>query len=100
MADVQYRQTKISLRPVADERKCFTVFSITCTGGTSQFNSPAQSNANVSTFSISGQMYIELNFIALSFFSEANLSIFTTPHRLTVNSSNKPGVTNQLFSNS
>ena len=84
---------RLKLHPLVDEQKSFAYFPIRQTEGTSQFNFPARSNVYASNPSISGQVYLVFIF---RFFSEANLSIVTISHRLTVNSSNASGVTSQL----
>ena len=39
---------RLKLHPIFDERIFFTIFPIRLNGGTSQFNSPTQSNVNAS----------------------------------------------------
>ena len=90
-ADVQYGQ----LHPVVDQQKCFTVFPIRFTGGTSQLNYPHESTVNATTPSVSSQINFAL-YLVFQFSSEANLSILATSRHLTVNSSNKSGFINQL----
>lgn len=89
---MQYRETRIAF--FFDEWKFFKDFSLICKGDKRQLIYPNQSNLNASTLSVSRQIYFD--FIVFWFFSETNLSIAATPHRLKVNPSNTSGVTNQL----
>ena len=88
--------SRLKLHPVVDEWKCFTFFPIRCTGGMRWFNSLVQSNTKESTPTLYEQIYFDLNLGVFLFFSEANLSIITTPHHLTVNLSNRSGFINNL----
>ena len=85
---------RLELHFFFDEWKFFKDFSLICKGDKRQLIYPNQSNLNASTLSVSRQIYFD--FIVFWFFSETNLSIAATPHRLKVNPSNTSGVTNQL----
>ena len=84
---MQYGEARIAF--VFDEWKFLKDFSLICKGDKRQFIYPNQANLNASTLSVSRQIYFD--FIVFWFFSEANLSIAATPHRLKVNSSNTFG---------